>query len=181
MNELAIQIRRAVPADADAIAEVHVETWRSTYPGIVDQAYIDSLSVTERAAAWTRRLSNDGPSAPDVLVATTVDRGVVGFLSGGLIRDPVPDFDAELHAIYVLKPFQRFGLGRRFVREWATLALGRGLHAAVVRVLTHNSACAFYEKLGGVPIREDELAIAGKLYPERWYGWRTLVELSLGE
>jgi GNAT superfamily N-acetyltransferase len=78
-------------------------------------------------------------AARDILVATT-EEGVVGFLSGGLIREPVPGYVAEIHAIYLLEAVQRAGIGRRLVREWATLALARGLRAAVVRVLAANPA-----------------------------------------
>jgi hypothetical protein len=62
------------------------------------------------------------------------------------------------------------------MRKWAGLAM-RGLHAAVVRVLAENPACAFYEKVGGELLREGQLLIGGNLYPERWYGWRNLLDL----
>jgi ribosomal protein S18 acetylase RimI-like enzyme len=167
-----------LPDDAGEIAQVHVASWQTTYAGIVDQAYIDGLSVAERAAAWTRRLTMTDASAPDILVAVTRDDRLVGFLSGGNIREPLPAFDAELHAIYLLKPFQRSGLGQRLIREWAALAVARGFHAAVVRVLARNPACAFYERLGATLVRETELAIGGRRYPERWYGWGNLPDLT---
>lgn len=180
MKESSLTIRRALPADATSIAEVHVASWRTTYPGIVDQAYIDSLSTTERAAAWARRLSAAGtPTAPDVLVAIVAEDEIVGFISGGLIREPLPQFDAELHAIYLLDSVQGRGIGRQLVGVWATVALERGLHSAVVRVLADNPARHFYERLGAEALRETELTIGGKPYPERWYGWRKLHDLAL--
>ena len=172
-----ITIRRALFDDATAIAEVHVASWRTTYPGIVDQAYIDSLSVPERAAAWGRRLATDSEAAPDVLVAVDADGEVVGFVSGGAIRDPIARFDAELYAIYLLDSVQNKGVGRRLLREWAGLALAGGWHGAVVRVLAENPACLFYERLGAERLRDTQFTIAGKPYPERWYGWRSLYDL----
>jgi len=172
-----ITIRRAVVDDATAVAEVHVASWRTTYPGIVDQAYIDSLSVPERAAAWGRRLATDSDTEPDVLVAVDADGDIVGFISGGAIRDPIAGCDAELYAIYLLDSMQQKGVGRRLVREWAGLALASGCHAAVVRVLAENPACSFYERLGAERLRDTQFTIAGKPYPERWYGWRNLYDL----
>ncbi len=172
-----VTIRRALLDDATAIAEVHVGSWRTTYPGIVDQAYIDSLSVPERAVAWGRRLSPDSDTAPDVLVAVTADGVIVGFISGGAIRDSWPGFDAELYAIYLLDSVQHKGVGRRLLREWAGLALASGWHAAVVRVLAANPACLFYERLGAERLCDTQFTIAGKPYPERWYGWRNLYDL----
>ncbi|MBV9785789.1 MAG: GNAT family N-acetyltransferase, partial [Acidisphaera sp.] len=39
-----IAIRRARPADAAAIAAVHVAAWRSAYPGILPDTYLARLS-----------------------------------------------------------------------------------------------------------------------------------------
>ena len=171
-------IRRAALDDALAIAEVHVASWRTTYPGIVDQSYIDSLSVAERAAAWTKRLSGAIDEPPDILVAAAADGRIVGFISGGAIRDALPGFDAELHAIYLLDSVQGAGIGRRLVREWAALALKRGLHAGIVRVLAANPARFFYERLGAEHLLDAQHSIAGKEYPECWYGWRSLHDLT---
>lgn len=178
MKETSTTIRRATLDDAGAIAEVHVASWRTTYPGIVDQSYIDALSVTDRAAAWTRRLTANDDTAPDIFVATSRQRAIVGFVSGGAIRDPFLDFDAELHAIYLLESAQRSGIGRCLMREWAKVALGRGRRAAVVRVLARNPACRFYERLGAELLRDSQLMIGGQPYPERWYGWRDLLDLT---
>ena len=179
MMETPTTIRRAAPDDAAAIAEVHVASWRTTYPGIVDQAYIDGLSIPDRAVTWAQRLSMDSPTTPDVFVAIDSSDGIVGFISGGLIRAPLPGFDAELHAIYLLETFQQRGIGRRLTREWAKAAVGRGLNGAIVRVLTDNPARKFYERLGAERLREAELPIGGKEYRERWYGWRNLADLTV--
>ena len=128
MTESLITIRRATADDAAAIAEVHVASWRTTYPGIVDQSYIDNLSVDERAAKWTQRLSATDSAASDILVATTPERRIVGFISGGLIREAFAEYDAELHAIYLLESFQGMGLGSRLSNagtDGATLATSR--------------------------------------------------------
>jgi GNAT superfamily N-acetyltransferase len=157
---------------------VHVASWRSTYPGIVDQAYIDALSVAEREAAWGQRLSSPEDDGPDVLVGVSPTGEVVAFASGGLIRTPTAGFEAELYAIYLLKEAQGSGLGRRLLEAWAKLAAARGLRSAIVRVLAANPACAFYEHLGARLLKESELTIGGSPYPERWYGWDNLAELG---
>ncbi len=171
------EIRRATADDADAIADVHVSSWRTTYVGIVDQAYIDALSVSERAAAWKRRLAN--PAGVDVLVAVDPPGGIVGFISGGDIREPLPGFDAELHAIYLLQSHQGAGVGRRLVRAWAAHAIDRGHRAAVVRVLAQNPACEFYARLGARVLQESTHAVGDKFYPDVLYGWRDLRELAV--
>jgi ribosomal protein S18 acetylase RimI-like enzyme len=170
-------IRRATVDDADALAFVHVSSWRSTYPGIVDQQYIDSLSVEDRSTAWRARLVVDPPTM-DIFVADLPNRGIVGFVAGGRIRHAEPGFDAELYAIYLLKEAQRGGIGRQLTRAWAECAIERGFHAAVVRVLAANPACGFYERLGGRKIKEAMLTIAAREYPELWYAWDDLGVLA---
>jgi ribosomal protein S18 acetylase RimI-like enzyme len=170
-------IRRATVDDADALAFVHVSSWRTTYPGIVDQQYIDSLSVEDRSAAWRGRLAVDPPTM-DIFVADLSNRGVVGFVAGGRIRHPEPGFDAELYAIYLLKDAQRDGIGRRLARAWAECAMERGFKTAVVRVLAGNPACGFYERLGARKIKEAMLTIGAREYPETWYAWADLSALT---
>lgn len=178
MKDRSIVVRRAAPDDATRIAEVLVASWQTTYPGIVDQDYVDRLDVSNATSRWSQRLSSIDSSAPDIFVASTADGGIVGFLSGGLIREPYPGFDAELHAIYLLQQYQRIGIGQRLTREWAAAAVDRGLHAAVVRVLARNPACSFYERLGAAHLHDAQLVIGEKPYPERWYGWPDLRVLA---
>ena len=56
-----VQIRRALPSDAPGIARVHVESWRSTYVGIVPDDYLASLDCRERERIWRRLISYDEP------------------------------------------------------------------------------------------------------------------------
>ena len=170
-------IRAAAVEDAPAIASVLVASWRTTYPGIVAQSYIDGLSVTERTEAWERRMRS-GADAPETVVAETPTGALVGFASGGALRSPHPGFDAELYAIYLLREVQAQGLGRRLAQEWAMRAVARGFHAALVRVLAGNSACAFYERLGARRINDGTLELGGHPYPEVWYGWDDLRKLA---
>ena len=47
-------IRLAATADARAIAEVKIETWRATYGGIVPQTVLDAMDVNEHSRYWAR-------------------------------------------------------------------------------------------------------------------------------
>jgi hypothetical protein len=44
------QIRIATPDDAQALAEMHVASWRETYSGLLPDKMLSSLSVEARAA-----------------------------------------------------------------------------------------------------------------------------------
>src|SRR5687767_6211040 len=171
-------IRRADVDDAPAIAAVQVASWHTTYAGIVAQSYIDGLSVAERTIAWERRMRGEAGVAPETVLVETAAGAVVGFASGGELRAPHPGFDAELHAIYLLREAQGQGLGRRLTTEWARRAVARGFHAAIVRVLAANPARLFYERLGARRVKEGSLVLGDQPYPEVWYGWDDLRELA---
>jgi len=45
-------IRSATASDAPAIGHVHVESWRSTYRGLMPDAVLVNLSAEQRATFW---------------------------------------------------------------------------------------------------------------------------------
>jgi hypothetical protein len=106
---MAFTIRQAGIGDAADIAFVHVESWRSTYSGIVPDAYLASLSRETRAQKWRQWLV---PRDPVVFVAED-ESGIFGFVSGGRLGEAVSDYDCGLHAIYLLLGRQRQGVGHR--------------------------------------------------------------------
>src|SRR5215471_14604966 len=105
-------IREASPTDAAAIALVHVDSWRTTYAGIVSADYLANLSYARREQFWCDILSTPTPSGC-VYVAAQETGGIVGFASGGPERSGNALYRGELCAIYLFASYQRQGLGRR--------------------------------------------------------------------
>ena len=50
-------IRPTTLKDAKEIAQVHIQTWRAGYAGIVSDAYLQSLSITKKTERWQEILS----------------------------------------------------------------------------------------------------------------------------
>ena len=172
-----MRIRAAGPADAHAIARVHVETWRSAYRGVVSEAYLASLSPAERAGQWRGFLA-DGNSARFVLVAHDEADTLIGFAAAGPERSGDPDYRGELYALYVLPPHQRRGFGHRLVQAVAGRLVAAGTRSMLLWVLDANAqAREFYEALGGIAVREQPIDIAGMTFTEVAYGWPDLQAL----
>ena len=169
-------VRNASFADAAAIARVHMASWRTTYPGIVPQAYLDSLEEGEFAARWKGRLQNAGAG----IAIFVVERAgqVIGFAAGGPLREPVLSYDGELHAIYLLAEAQRSGMGRALVREVARALASRGFRSIIAWVLAANPARGFYEHLGAIEVAQKTASIGGLELLERGYGWPSLEALT---
>ncbi len=171
-------IRPARISDAEGIARVHVESWRTAYPGILPEDYLAGLSYKQRSSAWESILSEADETKPNY-VAVDDNRVVVGFAGGGPERSGDADLDGELYVLHLLEDSQRRGVGRRLVMSVASDLARNDMVSMFVWVLEQNRpACLFYEALGGLPVREQEISIGGVTLAEIGYGWPDIGPLS---
>ena len=171
--------RPALAADAGAIARVHVQSWRETYPGMLPDEYLDGMDAAEYEDRWARTIQ-DPYHRSAVFVAEEAAR-VVGFASCGRERDGDPRYQGELYAIYLLYESQGRGHGRALVEASAAMLAIRGMTSMVVWVLRDNTrARGFYERLGGAYLRERPLDIdVGLSVMEASYLWADTSVLRL--
>jgi len=168
-----VSIRIATENDAAEISHVHVESWRTTYAGIVPDAYLATLNEAERVPLWRQWLTRDVP-----VFLADVDGKVTGFISGGPIRQPVQNYDAELFAIYLLQQAQRHGIGTALLRELAGSLIRKGFTSMAVWVLERNPSRQFYVKSGAQLVTSKEIEIGGAMLTEVAYGWDHLEAIS---
>jgi GNAT superfamily N-acetyltransferase len=171
-------VRQATTCDALGIAKVHVDSWRTTYSGIVPQDYLDGLSYEKSGERWKKLLEQGGDRADFVAVDDVGN--IIGFASASRNREGNAEYSAELHAIYLLEGHQRQGLGRQLVRAVADRLLQMGHQSMVVWVLRDNPARRFYEALGGQFLRTKILDIGGRALEEVQYGWTDVTRLFEG-
>jgi ribosomal protein S18 acetylase RimI-like enzyme len=173
-------IRRGVPHDLVGLARVHVETWKTTYRGIVPDDRLDALSIEGDLAAGFGSSLTAPPSGVACFVAMIPGDEIVGYAFGGPTHVPEEGFNGELRAIYILKAHQGRGIGTALVREVARHLLASGRTNMIVWVLAENPSQRFYEKLGARPVgrRTAESRVAGGPVPEVSYGWQDLRPLA---
>jgi GNAT superfamily N-acetyltransferase len=163
-------IREANAADAPAIARIHVESWRTTYRGIVPDDVLENLSMERRERFWAEILR--APDGSGFAYVVEDDTGaVVGFAAGGPERENDPRYTGELYAIYLLAGQQGKGVGRRLARAVAERLAAMGHGGMLVWVLAANPACRFYAALGGMPVWEKTITMGGASLTEVAYGW----------
>ena len=173
-----VHIRPANPDDLTGMARVHVDTWKTTYRGIVPDRYLDELTYESDIARGFGRWLKEPTPQWTYLVAGDPANHVLGFAVGGPNRGSDPEFQGELGAIYVLKESQRRGVGRVLVREVARHLVEMGTSSMIVWVLEANPYRRFYEKLGGVSVRRRVVPVAGVPLPEVGYGWKDITQLT---
>jgi len=171
-----LTIRRAVHADARAIARVHVDSWQTTYRGIVPEDYLKTLTYEEREKKWDRVITD--PSNHTFLAEAA--SGIIGFANGGRNRGDESDFAGELYAIYLLQTHQQQGLGRRLTLTIAKELHQEGMRSMIVWVLRNNPACEFYRKLGGKQVASKLIVLGSATLEEVAYGWLDTGELVRG-
>ena len=168
-----VTIRTARPADARGIARVHVDSWRTTYRGLVLDDYLASLRYEDRQSMWDRIL-NDPAYRGFIYVAEAEDGEIVGFSSGGPSRsDEEQDaqYDGELYAIYIVEAYQRKGIGRRLVDALVARMQQANISSMLVWVIAGNPAQKFYEALGGKELRSQQFELGDVMLDEVGYGW----------
>ena len=168
-----VSIRAATPDDAIAIAHVHVESWRTTYAGIVPDDYLAGLDETLRLKLWQEWLSGGAV----VLVAERKGE-VVGFVHAGKIREAIESADAEIYSLYLLRDSQGRGIGHGLVRAVAAVLQERGFTGVALWVLERNRSRGFYENCGGKLVTSRVIEIGGARLMEVAYWWPDLAFLT---
>lgn len=141
-----IRIRHAVPEDARAVAEIHVDAWQAAYSAILPAAFLASLTVASRQAFWTQFLAE---KQGDLLVAIEADR-MLGWINTGPCRDQDASMgDAEILALYASPTAWSTGVGRQLWSSARTRLLEQGHRQCHLWVLAQNArAIRFYKAAG---------------------------------
>ena len=134
-------IRPATPNDVPGIAFVHYTSWIETYTGLIDDAYLKTLSVE-------RSLKRAGNELENVIVAE-FNGEVVGFCRRGACRDQDVSKCGEVMAIYILKKAQGMGIGRALMEKTLSTLSASGYTQCKLWALANNEhAAGFYKKMG---------------------------------
>ena len=105
-----IALRPAVPADALAVAQIHVRAWQTGYRDLLPAPYLASLRADERAARYTF----GDPTGPQTSVAE----------EDGAIRGFVTRAGAEVAALHVDPDAWRQGIGSMLLAHARPLIAG---------------------------------------------------------
>ena len=156
----AFDLRAAKPGDAGALGALHCQAWRETYPGLLPAAMLQSLSPEKSAA----RFAQEG--CRDMLLAFCGGEPA-GFCGFGPWRAGPGAAEGEIIGLYVLKAYQRRGVGTALLRAALAALAVRGLDRVSLWVLDGNEkavqsdervgCAATGETKGEPPLRERRL------------------------
>lgn len=175
-----MKIRKAKFSDSEQIALIHINCWRTSYRNIVPDEVLDKkLSLERSMKNWENTLKHYSDL---IFLVVENDSGkVIGFCSGGKNREieKTPQFAGELMAIYILKQYQKKGIGRKLVREFVNELLKKDIDNMIIWALQKSKYKKFYEKLGGQYVDEKNIEIGGKKLKVVAYGFEEIRELKI--
>lgn len=163
-------VRPAREEDLPAIARVHVDTWRTTYAGLIPDDFLANLSYESREQLWRTALA-DPEQRTSLFVAEIPAGQVAGFANCGPERDGDTVYTGELYTIYVNQANQGKGIRRALVQAVARDLIRRGHQSLLIWVIENNVYRRFYDALGGVPIKQKDFSLGGVMLVEVAYGW----------
>jgi ribosomal protein S18 acetylase RimI-like enzyme len=150
MNTLTIDIRKAEPRDAAAIADVHENAWRGAYSGIIPHRALNRM-IGRRGPDWW---ANAIRRAATVLVIE-IGGKLAGYATIGRNRARELSQQGEIYELYLRPEYQGIGLGTRLFAAARARLVASGLKGMVVWALEDNGgALAFYEGAGGRDVAE---------------------------
>lgn len=168
-----IDIRPATETDLPAIARVLVDTWRTTFAGIISSSFLDDLNYQHQEARHRKTMA-----LPNTLYyVAEKDGAVVGFVSAGPDRTEEYPCDAELYAIYIHKEHHDQGCGRKLVAAIARHLINQNHRSLRVWALSSNHFRHFYIRLGAREERVMAIQLGTEEHEQQSLVWDDISQL----
>ena len=150
-----IIIRTAEKEDVWQIAEILVEDWQTAYRGIMDDDFLDSLSVDQRYEIEVKRYEK--------YVVAAEGNEVLGYAWLESTEDEPAD--CEVIALYIRYLKRNHGIGKLLMQYAVHHFREIGKKTMIVWCLKENGESRkFYEKVGGKEFRTGSHHWGGKEY-----------------
>jgi GNAT superfamily N-acetyltransferase len=142
-----MEFRTALPADAESIARLHAESWRSAYRGMYSDEYLDGNVVEDRLNVWKQRFAS--PADNQYVLLAVENDDLLGFVCAYGNSDA--RWGTLADNLHVLPGHQGRGIGRRLLAASAVWSREHYPDALFhLWVLDGNAkARRFYDLLGG--------------------------------
>ena len=128
MSTILIEVRRAKPSDATAIAATHDEAWKNAYQGVIPGTELTKL-INRRGPQWWDSAIRKGSR----IAVLAFGDCVAGYANYGRNRARSLYYDGEIYELYLRPEFQGLGIGSGLIEAAMDRAEDAG-HDAVILV-----------------------------------------------
>ena len=144
----------AVATDSDIIdlTNVEINSKEESLAGITEDHEVDYPLRVSRWVAYFQGLSPQTSKPERLVLKAVVQNKLVGYIAGHLTSRY--GMDAEIQSFYILRPYQRQGLGKNLLRSFAQWLVTKKAKSLCVGISPANKYKAFYFKNGGQYLNE---------------------------
>lgn len=151
-----ITYRKAVLEDCLDLAILKGQVWNTTYKGIYSEEKLSGYDIAKNESIFQNIVNN-----PDIELFVALDnQKIVGLMTCGKPYRPFMDFQQEIALLYILKEYQRQGIGKSFFDIAKKQVAENGHTRFFLAVNSRNFAAQkFYKAMDGVIIYQDDMSI----------------------
>lgn len=141
-------IRKAIKEDSYSIAKLIVESWQTAYRGLIDDNYLNTLSIPDRVIGWEKNILSQNKN--NHIYVYEEDNKILGVIRFGKPDDESSNYNSEIHVLYVEPSLKRFGIGTKLFNFAKTYFVKQNTTNMIIWCLKNNlPSIKFYEKMGG--------------------------------
>lgn len=136
-----VHIRKARLEDSEQIGRVHYQSWLETYRGIMDDDYLDNISLQNRI--------DNVKNYYQVCQVAEINDEIVGIITCDSSRDDDLIDTLEIIGLYVLKAHHRNGIGKSLIEKCIEVN-SRYTHVTLWVSKDNDNAIKAYKNIGFV-------------------------------
>lgn len=135
--------RDAMIEDIAELGKLHAITWAETYNAKTPNIHL-------RQHQWHKAFTEENDGSWFCIVIVKKNNELVGFAKGKTYKDRTSTgLRGDLNKIYLLKNYQRLGLGKKLFERVVQRFIIMGVDDMVLFGVPQNPSCAFHEAMGG--------------------------------
>lgn len=162
MNKLII--RNLSIEDVNDVAKIKIESWKKTYKGIVDDSYLNSLSLSNQISKFKECVGSTN------FIVAILNGKVVGFcrfVYDNSFSQDIGYVDSELTALYVHPDMEGQGVGKGLFSYVIDSFYKNNKETMILWCLEDNvNSIKFYKHMGGKIKEKKQVMIGDKEYGE---------------
>ena len=158
-------LRDATENDIPELGKLHAITWAQTYNA-------KTPNIQLRQYQWQKIFTEENDGSWFCILVVNAKNELVGFAKGKINKDEyTSQLHGDLNKIYLLKNYQRLGLGKQLFTLVVQRFLSRGVNDMSLFGVPQNPSCTFHQAMGGEKLYSEKGTFGGSFI------WRNLKKL----